>query len=312
LNYKYRMHDPRIGRFFAVDPLSGSYPYNSPYAFSENRVIDMIELEGLETVKFTVNGKSPKVVNFNGLNSTETRKKLLENEDSHEGHVSMMQLYMNGNDPRDSQYWIVDDHETDGNSYRTKITKYSSFDAYKKGEDPIYDVMEKDISQTMYGWDSCLDGAADPTNSGTITSQDVTVGTATLSVILVPFTFGYSAVGITAAVATVANGVDDMGSDMNGNSISERYFDSEKGQKWVKGVKTAGYVISFANGVYNLGTVGPNGYNVVSTGLDINSVRDDLSNRMQNQSSNTTSSGAESSGGNNSGASSTEENSGSN
>ena len=50
LNYKYRMHDPRIGRFFAVDPLAPKYPHNSPYAFSENRLIDGIELEGLEVV----------------------------------------------------------------------------------------------------------------------------------------------------------------------------------------------------------------------------------------------------------------------
>jgi hypothetical protein len=48
LNYEYRMHDTRIGRFFAIDPLFTKYPWNSPYAFSENRVIDMIELEGLE------------------------------------------------------------------------------------------------------------------------------------------------------------------------------------------------------------------------------------------------------------------------
>jgi RHS repeat-associated protein len=48
INYKYRMHDPRIGRFFAIDPLAPEYPYNSPYAFSENRVVDGIELEGLE------------------------------------------------------------------------------------------------------------------------------------------------------------------------------------------------------------------------------------------------------------------------
>jgi RHS repeat-associated protein len=48
VNYTYRMHDPRIGRFFAIDPLSPKYPHNSPYAFSENRVIDGIELEGLE------------------------------------------------------------------------------------------------------------------------------------------------------------------------------------------------------------------------------------------------------------------------
>ena len=48
VNYKYRMHDPRIGRFFAVDPLEKDYPWNSPYAFSENRVLDAVELEGLE------------------------------------------------------------------------------------------------------------------------------------------------------------------------------------------------------------------------------------------------------------------------
>ncbi len=48
LNYRYRMHDPRVGRFFAVDPLFKQYEYNSTYAFSENRVIDGIDLEGLE------------------------------------------------------------------------------------------------------------------------------------------------------------------------------------------------------------------------------------------------------------------------
>ncbi len=49
INYKYRMHDPRVGRFFATDPLERGYPYYSPYQFSGNRVIDMVELEGLET-----------------------------------------------------------------------------------------------------------------------------------------------------------------------------------------------------------------------------------------------------------------------
>jgi RHS repeat-associated protein len=47
--YKYRMHDARIGRFLSIDPLAAKYPHNSTYAFSENRLIDRIELEGLET-----------------------------------------------------------------------------------------------------------------------------------------------------------------------------------------------------------------------------------------------------------------------
>ncbi len=54
VNYTFRMHDPRIGRFFAVDPLAAKYPWNSVYAFSENRVLDGVELEGLEV--FLIHG----------------------------------------------------------------------------------------------------------------------------------------------------------------------------------------------------------------------------------------------------------------
>ncbi|MFB9110344.1 RHS repeat-associated core domain-containing protein [Flavobacterium gyeonganense] len=48
LNYTYRMHDPRIGRFFAVDPLAKAYPHYTPYIFSGNKLIHAIELEGME------------------------------------------------------------------------------------------------------------------------------------------------------------------------------------------------------------------------------------------------------------------------
>ena len=46
--FRYRMHDPRIGRFFSVDPLTRKYPYYSPYQFSGNKLIHKIEYEGLE------------------------------------------------------------------------------------------------------------------------------------------------------------------------------------------------------------------------------------------------------------------------
>ncbi len=48
--FKWRMHDPAIGRFMQIDPLAEDYVYNSTYAFAENRVIDGFELEGLEWV----------------------------------------------------------------------------------------------------------------------------------------------------------------------------------------------------------------------------------------------------------------------
>jgi RHS repeat-associated protein len=50
VNYTFRMHDPRMGRFFAVDPLFNYFPYNSVYAFSENKLIQCIELEGKQAI----------------------------------------------------------------------------------------------------------------------------------------------------------------------------------------------------------------------------------------------------------------------
>ena len=67
--FKYRIHDARVGRFLSVDPLAPDYPWNSCYAFAENRVIDGIELEGLERIHYAATGEfikgNPVLKNFN-------------------------------------------------------------------------------------------------------------------------------------------------------------------------------------------------------------------------------------------------------
>jgi RHS repeat-associated protein len=50
INFKYRMYDSRINRFFAVDPLAPKYPELTPYQCASNSPIYMIELEGLEGI----------------------------------------------------------------------------------------------------------------------------------------------------------------------------------------------------------------------------------------------------------------------
>lgn len=47
-SFKWRNYDSSLGRFFNVDPLSEVYAYQSHYNFSENRVTDAREIEGLE------------------------------------------------------------------------------------------------------------------------------------------------------------------------------------------------------------------------------------------------------------------------
>jgi RHS repeat-associated protein len=57
--FEFRMHDARLGRFWSVDPLAAKYPWNSTYAFAENRVIDGFDLEGLEYISVCNSGINP-------------------------------------------------------------------------------------------------------------------------------------------------------------------------------------------------------------------------------------------------------------
>jgi RHS repeat-associated protein len=68
--FKWRNHDPQIGRIIQTDPLSEEYVYNSTYAFSENKVTSHVELEGLEALPTTgargIDGKYPVQGDVNG------------------------------------------------------------------------------------------------------------------------------------------------------------------------------------------------------------------------------------------------------
>jgi len=84
--FEYRIHDPRIGRFLSLDPLAAEYPHNSPYAFSENRVIDGIDLEGLEYMK------SPAMFAVSSTGDVALRPKFMPTEYKNLGISSMVEL----------------------------------------------------------------------------------------------------------------------------------------------------------------------------------------------------------------------------
>jgi len=69
VQFKWRNHDPQIGRFIQIDPLTEDYVYNSTFAFSENKVTGHIELEGLEAVD--IRGLVEKGIRENSTNVSE-------------------------------------------------------------------------------------------------------------------------------------------------------------------------------------------------------------------------------------------------
>jgi len=56
-DYGFRIYNTAIGRFLSIDPLKNKYPELTPYQFASNRVIDGIDLDGLEYIKYYSEGK---------------------------------------------------------------------------------------------------------------------------------------------------------------------------------------------------------------------------------------------------------------
>ncbi len=77
-SFKYRNYDYAIGRFMSVDPLAEKYPYNSTYAFQENKMGLGRELEGLELVIRDENtgaiSKGPYDMNNNNITEVQINK----------------------------------------------------------------------------------------------------------------------------------------------------------------------------------------------------------------------------------------------
>lgn len=118
VDFGLRVHDPRLGRFLSVDPLAKEFAHNSPYAFSENRVIDGIELEGAEYVHYYVflknDGKtlidkvavedfrgmsSEQIARTHGMGSTEFYKKYSESF-GEKGRGVQYSYFIEGDDGR--------------------------------------------------------------------------------------------------------------------------------------------------------------------------------------------------------------------
>lgn len=147
INFEYRMHDPRLGRFFAIDPLAAKYPYNSPYAFSENRVIDGVELEGLEMIKYS------NAYDKNNSYLYMTNEQYVNMIIKEDANWMLKTIYSKGykdtDKSDDKEFWLVQKQRSGVYTY-----KYASEASYKDGVGIPYDIT---WSGNLIEWGRAMD-----------------------------------------------------------------------------------------------------------------------------------------------------------
>ena len=176
INFKYRMYDPRLGRFLSLDPLAKDYPHNSPYAFSENRVIDGFELEGLEYVsaaEWAGNnltgydfGTRGWYYSFNNYRKASTIRKLNNEVYCYE---SCLAAYAQG-------HGLVADYLNTENG-GIPINRADAISWFREGED-FHSFIDEDFSQVQRGdlmfkgGFTSMDGHATIANGSPVFSED--------------------------------------------------------------------------------------------------------------------------------------------
>jgi RHS repeat-associated protein len=281
VNYKYRMHDPRIGRFFARDPIAHEYAHNSPYAFSENRVIDGIELEGLEVVHFSFGRSFRETVDFSLWNDEAIQEKLDELHRYHSGHITVESIK---SAPMDS-YWKVTQRLDGWN--RSTGTRVQGFGTDETMQNAVTD----ELFQGPWQWFLSLgdgsgwDGKADPANTGTMTKQDYKVGGAIIAIVAAPFTAGTSLKALSFTSLSVLNAADDVFTDIEGHSGLEQLFpeysdEIGKGKVVATALTMVNGVATMTQGIYKEGVL--NSVEVIATGNDAFSLWDSMEKKSFN------------------------------
>ncbi|SHI45773.1 RHS repeat-associated core domain-containing protein [Flavobacterium haoranii] len=130
LNYTFRMHDPRVGRFFTVDPLFKDYPHYTPYSFSGNKLIAHIELEGKEEVWFHKSVDDSYKTMIRVERKTDVGKKMYKKLKSQTDYNIM--------------YFSFKGYPADG--MQLQITNIDEFNKYKEQ----YPSVLKDVSDNVY------------------------------------------------------------------------------------------------------------------------------------------------------------------
>ena len=225
VNYKYRMHDPRLGRFFAIDPLVGNFPNLTPYQFSHNSPVYMIELEGAEGMVYVY-------------------KAWYDNSGYHTSNKPVTSYQVEGLKTNVNKTVIKPFGNPDGKTLQTKYTQITSdgsgpgasvtFDAnwkpnIKELNNIFGDNMPKEIAPREKSFAEKLNeaspswarnGAMEGGDEGVVPfEQGIKIMGGTVAVILTGGTIALAGEVSVLSAASLAAGVDDISTQADGSSL---------------------------------------------------------------------------------------------
>jgi len=164
VNYKYRVEDPRLGRFFSVDPLVKNFAWFAPFVYCENRIMDRKELEGAESISVQddYGDGMVQIELIDWQNLLESDKEILMKKWNVDN-----EFFKN----KQGEFWTVHHGLSSGGfSHGFYWDQYASIQSYKNGKGKPYTKQwTGDLSERLVGFDidtgsdwkkGCLFGAS--------------------------------------------------------------------------------------------------------------------------------------------------------
>jgi hypothetical protein len=285
VNYNHRSSNALLGRFFDLDPIFRMYAYNSPYSFSENRVIDSKEREGLEKVEYWVNGKCISSFNWHEVDYN-TKEAFLRKHDI-EGSFG---IDYHPNDDAfsggtQSEVWRFYSTYCDGMTGMV-MYKFANEDAARNGESSSHKLFSG-LLFDLASFSRSLEGSDDGANTGgKLGGKDgwdnggkqLVFGT--ISVVTAPISIAAGGVYSLMGSFSLANGIDDMFTNEQRESLTQQLVSDPNYKELIGNIKTGGTIVTCIGGGYQLWKLGTSGYatgtevapTLLATGNDLNAI----------------------------------------
>ena len=127
-----------------------------------------------------------------------------------------------------------------------------------------------------------LEGRADPANTGEVTKQDVIVGTAVIGTITGGAALLVEGTSVVTSVAIV-NSIDDIGTNVQGESLSQQLVKTEKGKEALGITKTVVNATSITNSAVTIKTTTDATFKAIEVTNIINTTTNELTNYIKNE-----------------------------